>query len=356
MLANAVFWPLSKLYGAGVGARNSLYDAGWLKSRTVDLPVLCIGNAVAGGSGKSPLVQFTARQLAQQGFRVAVMLRGYRGSVRDVVEVSSESETAEVGDEAQMHRRQLPSSIRIIVSPDRLAGCRFVREFDLADVVVLDDGFQHRRLQRDVNVLVIPRSSGIGLTESLASERLLPLGRLREPYRTAVARATLVASVWRSQAAIASEPATVEVEGLQRPHCSFRFSLSAWRNMWTGELVSSRQLTDGPSVACCGVAQPEQFFSMIAEEGIRPVRQFGLPDHVRYSRRICDKLFQSDCTVLTTEKDAVKLQPFLDVETRVYVAQLSVCPVGEVDQHVFANELSRVVPQIGKLPQLSESA
>ncbi|MCU0598466.1 MAG: tetraacyldisaccharide 4'-kinase [Desulfobacterales bacterium] len=175
----SVLYLLSRLYGWGVGLRSSIYDAGFVRQKKLPCRVISIGNLTVGGTGKTPMTIYVARMLQDLGLRTAVISRGYKGAmerqggiVSDGKTVFSGVETA--GDEPLMMARSL-RGIPVIVGRNRFnAGMLAIRDFS-ADVVVLDDGFQHRRLHRDVDLVLIDDKTFLG------NGHLLPRGILREP-------------------------------------------------------------------------------------------------------------------------------------------------------------------------------
>ena len=182
--------PLSWLYRASVQLRNILYTYGVFKARRLPCRVISVGNIVVGGTGKTPAVIAIAKHFQRKGIRVAILLRGYKRRVREKVTIVSDGEKVsasaiESGDEAYMMARHL-SGVPILVGKCRyLAGQVALERFEV-DVLLLDDGFQHRQLARDVDILTIPATHPFGI-----SEKLLPAGTLREPP-SALRRADLI--------------------------------------------------------------------------------------------------------------------------------------------------------------------
>ncbi len=180
--------PFSWLYGLAVTVRNLAYDKGWFRQETAGVPVVSVGNITAGGTGKTPLVEYLVRHLVASGKHPAILSRGYRRRSRGVVVVSDgksmRSDAAMGGDEPVQMARKL-ATVPVVVAERRIAAARVaVRDFH-ADVLVLDDGFQHRSLKRDLNILIMDSR------RDLVREPLLPVGLRREPL-AAVRRANLV--------------------------------------------------------------------------------------------------------------------------------------------------------------------
>src|SRR5581483_3251120 len=184
-----LLWPLTLPYRIAVGLRNHLYDAGWLRTRRLPTHVISIGNLTVGGTGKTPLVIWTANRVLAQGRRVAVVSRGYRRDSRESRVLVSDGrkllagpETA--GDEPCVIAQRCPGAV-VAVGADRAGVSAWVLGRFAVDVIVLDDAFQHRAIARDEDVLLIDATDDEGLRD------LLPGGRLREPMASA-RRATAI--------------------------------------------------------------------------------------------------------------------------------------------------------------------
>src|SRR5215470_17503235 len=168
----------AKLYELGVRARAALYENGLFETRGLKAPVISVGNLTVGGSGKTPCVAFLARLLRDEGYEVAILSRGYKRESRGRVEVSDEREILsgpdEAGDEPYLLAKSCPGA-RVVVDRDRYAAGRWLEERARVSVFILDDGYQHLRLARDLNLLLVDAS------EPLAQAKMVPFGRLREP-------------------------------------------------------------------------------------------------------------------------------------------------------------------------------
>jgi tetraacyldisaccharide 4'-kinase len=279
--------PAERLFGGIVGARDILYDAGWLPAHETSIPTVSVGNLTVGGTGKTPVAAWIARGLSARGAHPAIVLRGYGG------------------DETLVHERLNPT-VPIIANADRVAAVAEARRRG-ADIAVLDDGFQHRRVQRLADLVLI---SADRWTNEVS---LLPAGPWREPLR-AIRRATLVIVTRKS-----ADDRTVELvhERLSQvapaiPRVSVRFDL--------GELVDVTGSRDpmpldaiaGASVhAVLSIADPRSFVRQLEQRSAR-VRATILPDHHAFSPREIEHIaseLRAEDWVLCTLKDAVKLAP-----------------------------------------------
>ncbi len=302
-----VLLPLAGLYGAATALRRGLYRLG-LKRTVVatDAPVIVVGNLIAGGAGKTPTTMAVVALLRQHGFTPGIVSRGYGRSAEHadaLTEVGPDTPARACGDEPLLMR--LRTRAPVVVGRDRVAAARLLRQRHPAvDVLVADDGLQHLRLARQVQVIVFDeRGAGNG--------RLLPAGPLREPMRPTPPPRSVV--VYNAPAPSTPWPGHVATRGL-----AGLVPLSAW---WQGEAASPASLaalTGRPVIAAAGLARPERFFDMLRAAGLQ-VTPLPLPDHHDFATRP----WPADAAdVVVTEKDAVKLQPAAAGATRVWVATL----------------------------------
>jgi len=298
-LAWMALWPLSVLFGVAIRLRSGAYAIGIFRAAKAALPVVSVGNLSVGGAGKTPFSLWLAGELQRRGRHPAIVLRGYGGSARQATVVASEGSvltTVEaVGDEAIMLGRRFSG---VVVAARRRSEGAAVAQAQGCDVVVLDDGFQHRRLARDCDIVLV--------TSSRAS--LLPAGPLREP-RSALRRADAVVRVRKGgegpgDLGVVAAPvfeatfaATALVESVQ----------GEWQERPLGLLAGRRVAT------VSGIADPGPFHDMVRQWEAEIVEMIALEDHHNYTvedwRRIANQTRQVDL-VLTTEKDLVKLEVF----------------------------------------------
>ena len=288
-------------YAAAMRLRNLGFDHGWLPIRCVDVPVLSVGNLTTGGTGKTPVVGWLAERLQHNGFKPAVVSRGYR------------SFTDEANDE-RLVLEQLVPGISLIQNRDRFLGAQAaIRDFG-CDVVLLDDGFQHRRLHRDLDLVLIDATQPFGFG------RLLPRGLLREPM-SSLRRADVVL-VTRCDQASAGELQAIRNE-LARSRgtadcVEVRFAPRRLRNA----LGETRQLSLLAGERClpfCGIGNPEAFHRTLAGFGV-DVPPIAFPDHHHYRTADLERLSalagsRNASLLVTTQKDLVKL-PHREVDGR----------------------------------------
>ena len=317
--------PLSTLYGAITSVRSSLYQRGAFRSSKLGRPVISVGNITTGGTGKTPLVEFVARALAAEGKKVCILTRGYgRKNANERVLVSDGttvfSSPADAGDEPFLLASNLVGVAAVVSDANRFAAGQGAIKHLGTECFVLDDGFQHLQLARDLDIVTIDATNPWGGGE------LLPYGRLRE-----------------------------SLSGLRRAHCfvitrcdqiadvdSIRqelAELSGDRPIFISRMVTkritplTRQTSDiqmEPIAAFCGIGNPESFFKHLQQNGRQTVFQKSFPDHHKYTQSDIDRLTEDAKQagargLITTAKDAVKIKklqlsvPFYSLEIDIEI-------------------------------------
>ncbi len=294
--ASLPLWPLSWLFRAVVALRRSLYQLGLLRSQRVTVPVVVVGNLTVGGTGKTPVSAWLAQEFARRGRRVGVVLRGYGGrAISQPVVVTTGSDPAEVGDEALLHALRRPQVV--VAGVDRVAAARRAVEQG-ADIIVCDDGLQHLRLVRDVEIAVVDAERGLG------NGMLLPAGPLREPdSRLSHVYALVLTERGSGRARKAIERAQKTVTA--------RLCSGEAVNLCSGERRALAAFRDGPVHAVAGIGHPHAFFDALRDAGL-DIEAHAIGDHVAL---VADALpFPPGATVLMTEKDAVKCRGFAEAD------------------------------------------
>jgi tetraacyldisaccharide 4'-kinase len=281
---------VSRAFRFLIGARDALYRNGVFQTHRLHHPVISVGNITVGGTGKTPLVILLAERFRDAGYRPVVLSRGYKRKSAGVVIVSTGKGPVvpwqAAGDEPYLIARRA-TGVAVVVGADRYAAGLIAEEQDLGDLFILDDGFQHRRLFRNVDLVTIDP------TEWMAGERLFPYGRWREPQE----------AINRANAAIvqASNTGTPKL-----PIPAFRVE-TVLDGLYKGsEPVPVELLRDRKVTAFAGIAKPDRFFNALESLGITPAQRIGFRDHHAYTPHDLEKLggeFQ-----ITTEKDAIKLE------------------------------------------------
>lgn len=307
--------PLSGIYGGAVRARNEFYDRGLLRARRLQGPVVCVGNLSAGGSGKTPFVILLGELLKARGINFDVLSRGYGRRSRGVRLVDPAGLPREFGDEPLLIARKL--QVPVVVGEDRYDAGRFAESKFGAQLHLLDDGFQHRALARDFDIVLV--------TPQDANDRLLPSGRLREPLH----------SLRRADAIVLASGASAE-----------SFSI-AGKLIWRVRRGIVPVNVPPRPLVFCGIARPENFVLQLRAANIEPVAEAFYRDHHAYSEKDIRDLRElkqrSEAGgFVTTEKDAVNLGGYLSA-----LAPLAVVPV-KMELSDAANALDTMLHKIAE--------
>ena len=273
--------PVSALFGVGVKARNALYDRGIFKIHKLARPVVSVGNISVGGTGKTPFVIALGELLKQRGIAFDILSRGYGRSPTGIAVVDPNGSGAQFGDEPLLLARKL--GMPVIVGADRYqAGLLAEKQF-ASGLHLLDDGFQHRRLHRDFDIILLPAADHAGA--------LLPIGRLREPI-SALQRADAIAL-----------PDLLN----QPPHQTLNV-----KRVWHVRRKLELSHPSGKLIAFCGIGRPKQFFDGLKATGQELASEIIFRDHYSYGQNDINRLLELKKRTgadgfISTEKDAINL-------------------------------------------------
>jgi len=298
--------PLSWLYGLVVGIRNLLFDVGVLRTTAVDVPVISVGNMTAGGTGKTPLAERIVEYLLQRGLRVAVVSRGYGRHSRGVIIVSDGKsirvEANQGGDEPVQIARKYPG-VCVVVGERRVEAARTAVRDLKANVIVLDDGFQHRYLKRDLDIVVVDAR------KDLRDEPMLPAGKRREPLR-GLRRADIVAlSKVEFDTIDWSERVRRWFGG---PVVAFRHAITSVHRATDHTELAPSEYRRKAAIAFSGIGDHRNFVTGLEHEGFRIVGDVRFRDHHIYTISDIEKLSALQRSshadiIVTTEKDIARL-------------------------------------------------
>jgi len=312
----AVLRLVSHPYAWVLRLRTLGYRLGLLPSHRLSCPVISVGNLALGGTGKTPMVALLAAELMGRGWRVAVLSRGYGGSTRGELVVSDGTRLLatpeQAGDEPCLLAQKVPG-LMVVIGADRYrAGLLALRELN-PDLCILDDGFQHLRLKRDLDILLLDAS------RPFANGYTLPAGFLREPVEAA-RRADLVVYTRCAQAGLPRHFP-------EKPACWTSHQISGLRPLDGAERCGFEPLKGVRVTAFSGIAAPASFFDLLESQGVPLAATLPFTDHVVYGEdeiaAICRlKTASGSAVLVTTEKDAVKLAPFAERIGPCYVAFL----------------------------------
>lgn len=324
--------PLNRLYGTIIGARNSLYETGVFKTHSLGAKTVSIGNITVGGTGKTPLVAFVAEVLAENGEKVCILTRGYgRENSRQQVLVSDgekiTAEVSEAGDEPIELANKLLGKAIVVANANRLAAGNWARDKFGITAFVLDDAFQHRRVERDSDVVCVDATNPFG------SGKTLPTGILREPLENlkradaiVITRANLIEDVSNLKSQISKYNSTCPIF-ISENRISRLIDLRDFLAESTGSPTAMNYglRTSDNCLAFCALGNPNNFFEQLRREKFSLVATQTYPDHHFYTPNDIEKLLakakQTNAeTLLTTAKDAVKLKA-LTIDFRCFVAE-----------------------------------
>jgi tetraacyldisaccharide 4'-kinase len=298
--------PLTGLYVAATALRNTLFDRGVLSARRLEQPVVSVGNLSVGGSGKTPFVIALGELLKARGIRFDVLTRGYRRKTRGVLVVETNGNAADFGDEPLLIARRL--GIPVIVGESRYEAGRVAEQKFHSQLHLLDDGFQHRSLVRDFDIVL--------MTERDFDDRMLPSGRLREP----------LSSLRRADAIVL--PRDFSGQTFSVHELTIESLARQGKLIWRMTREISMPAAPAAPIVFCGIARPQQFFVQVRAAGITPAAEVEFRDHQAYDGRDIERLLAmrgklSASGFLTTEKDAVNLGPLQKDLKPLAVAALS---------------------------------
>ena len=314
---NKALFPLAAAFRAGVAVRNGLYDLGILREYHSSLPVVCVGNITVGGSGKTPFVQFLAEKFKRLGFSPVILSRGYLGKVQGPYQVQAADNAELVGDEALSHFEKLRGIAQVVVAKERRAGAKFIEREKIGDLIILDDGYQHRALGRDCNILLLDISTE-ETREKWSPGSLLPAGWLRETFRTGVKRATCIVLVSKGRAKLPLPSIPTE-----KPTFLFQFLPRTIKDVQAKVILPTEVLKGKNIIAATGIGEPTQFFALLRSLGAKIDDERVFPNHYHFEKADLDALGPTEAHPLfVTSKDAVKLKNFLSHPGRVYSLEL----------------------------------
>jgi tetraacyldisaccharide 4'-kinase len=297
--------------------RAIAYAAGVLPSRRLDRPVISVGNLTVGGTGKTPAVAMLARYFLARGKRVVVLSRGYGGTLRGRMGIVADgrdmllnAETA--GDEPYLLAATVPG-LAVVVGADRYRAGLLAMERLAPDIFILDDGFQHLRLERDLNILLLDSN------RPFSNGRTLPAGLLREPPSAAERADLIIYTRCSGGEGLGHFPAI--------PACRAFHHLAGVTPLGGGEMRPFADLKNLRGVAFAGIADPVPFFQDLEEEGLTLAARLSFQDHCRYEEKEVAEALRASAScgadyLITTEKDGVKLGPYRERLANVYTASL----------------------------------
>ena len=310
-------WIASRLYGAAVDVRNMFYDRAIFRSHSFSIPVICVGNITAGGTGKTPHVIWLAEKLSARS-GVAVLSRGYLRKSRGFMQVTPDCTAAEAGDEPLLMARSLPG-VRVFVDRDRVNGIgEILRTFPETGVLVMDDGFQHRAVKAGMNIILTDWG------RLMTRDRLLPLGLLRESV-SAIKRSSALIVTKTPQGTSPEQMKAVRKE-LQAAGAGESVYFTAFAYGMPVHLFSEqpREISGDTSILLVtGIANPAPMTEYLSRITLN-VTHLSFPDHHAYTAADLEKITtafdaisSADKIIVTTAKDGVRLKEITNIADRV---------------------------------------
>ena len=325
-LIRALLWLPVKLYEMVVCLRLFVYQKGYLKSGRLDAFVISVGNITVGGTGKTPMVGFIGHYLLREGHRVAVLTRGYKRKsagrrVLNDPRHPGEKNYLEYGDEPLLLARLLPQA-PVVIDKERYESGLWTRKEFGTDVLLLDDGYQHLKVHRDLNILLLDA------TDPFGSFAIAPLGRLREPLE-ALERADVVL-ITRANHAIDKQQMLQIIAFHCRPSTplfSFSSAIIHFKDLLTGQIVEVKELIEKKAAVMCGIGNPRAFVDDLRQIGLQITSENFFADHYDYTQKDIENVQQAAQNtgaeiILTTEKDAVRLDNLKIAGMPIYAAVL----------------------------------
>jgi tetraacyldisaccharide 4'-kinase len=295
------------LYGVVATARGLLYDIGVLRAYRPGIPVVSIGNVTAGGNGKTPLCLLLASEFAARGMRPAILSRGYGGSERGPYRVMPTDSPSRVGDEPLLMARA--NVAPVYIARVRALGARRIESDGFADVIILDDGFQHRALARDVDIVSVFAGTAKSIEEFLLG-KLLPEGLFREHRDAALKRASMIVVSERKVAAEGDAMLPLDERLLKALPPGVPVYRSFFEAAGVSHLKTGEPVAPGAVQALAAIANPETFFESLERLGFSIAARHAFPDHHPFSEGELVKIVEQHpgMPVICTAKDAVKLE------------------------------------------------
>lgn len=298
---------LSLLYGMITRVRNALYDRGLLRSYTSSLPIISIGNLTAGGNGKTPLCLYLVEELRSRGRKPVILSRGYGGRFKGPYLVNPVDAPGDVGDEPLLMART--SKVPVVIARSRSQGARMIERDKLGDVIVLDDGFQHRALARDLDIVSMFAGSEEAV-DSFVRGEILPLGRFREDRDAGMQRADLFVVSYRNVVPLGEEMPVVDARILSLVPSGVTVFRAAYDFLEVSSLQSGAVIRPQKVHAFAGIANPQGFFKSLEKVGFVVEERHQFPDHYAFTEAKLAGLVDAHPGTLfvCTEKDAVKIR------------------------------------------------
>lgn len=315
MILKSIIYPsLAAVFRFITTQRNRCYDRGLIKSHRCQLPVISVGNVTVGGNAKTPLCIYLANELKKSGRRPALLSRGYGGRTIGPHLVDSSDSPAMVGDEPLLLLRH--AGVPVVIARNRIEGSRYIEKHGIADLIILDDGFQHRRLARNIDIVSIDVGSRDAI-DRFCRGAILPLGLFREDRDAALKRVDIIILSTRRPLSESDRFDQRVLDLLPPGKAVFRSCIEPEMPIPVG---GGEELRPGAVVAFCGIAGPEGFFMTLKSLGFDLKAEIALRDHHVFSGSGLKRIRKDypNLPLICTEKDAIKLESLITKERGIY--------------------------------------
>lgn len=314
-----LLFPFSLLYGGITALRNFLYNKGFLKSKSYDFPVICVGNLSTGGTGKSPMIELLVSFLKDE-HKIAVLSRGYKRKTSGYREVLISNSVEEVGDEPLQFKKKYPE-ITVAVCENRQTGIEKLK--DLANVVLLDDAFQHRKVKASLNILLT------SFDRLYINDCMLPAGNLREP-KFGAKRADIIVVTKCPENLYNSKMEEIKQKLKLKTHQEIYFSRIDYSSVIKNETESKplSYLKNLEFLLVTGIANPKPLVEFLKNKGLN-FDEKSFPDHHNFTTSEIEAL-KKHALILTTEKDFMRLQPIAKA-TEIYYLPIKTVILNEAE-------------------------
>lgn len=320
---NIILKICSILYGIVVAVRNFLYDSSLLRSEKFDIPIICVGNLTVGGTGKTPMVEYLVEKL-KSNYNIVVLSRGYKRRTKGYVVVGQTDKYINVGDEPLQIKKKFPQ-IKVVVCEDRnFAIHKIQSDFKDVNLIIMDDGFQHRSVLPLVNIIMVD------YTRPIMEDHLLPYGQLRDSRKTMQRADYIVVTKAPKNLSFPDRRCIAEKNCMVSYQKVFFSHVSSWE---IKNVFGPVQFRNEPVIAMSGIGNPLSFMGSLKEHGLNVVAHIDFDDHHMYykadlamMRRYLNN--HPGSVIVTTEKDAVKISSSSLVEqalrNRIFYASIKV--------------------------------
>ncbi|MGI6074498.1 MAG: tetraacyldisaccharide 4'-kinase [Fermentimonas sp.] len=341
--------PFSRLYGLGVNFRNWLFDKNILKQKSFDLPIICVGNITVGGTGKTPHIEYLIKLLSPR-YRIGVVSRGYKRKSRGLREVTVDSNVLEVGDEPLQIKRKFPN-VKVVVDGNRVNAIERLRDLptdDRPEVILLDDGFQHRYVKPTLSILLV--DSGRPVFE----DKLLPAGNLREPIK-GLSRASIVLVTKCSDDMMPIDK-RIYSNGLNLfSYQELYFTTFDYEELmpvfeeYDHEHFEPEDLLKKHIILVTGIANPKPLEEHLEHKTFN-LYTISFPDHQNFTREdissimdLVESVDDDNKIVITTEKDAMRFMELSDLpedlKKILYYIPVKIKFIESRERHLFNKKI-----------------